>query len=81
MILTDESGKMIFNFDGFNIAEHYDTSDNKCDGLKIVDFFAENEESCFFIEAKNYVKPPLESSHNKYLDTAPPLNIKLVVKG
>ncbi|GHU92121.1 hypothetical protein FACS189479_00040 [Spirochaetia bacterium] len=49
-----ESG-MEFDFSAFNSAEYYDTPDNQCSGLKIVDFIAENDELHFFIEVKNYV--------------------------
>ncbi|GHU82582.1 hypothetical protein FACS189468_6950 [Spirochaetia bacterium] len=49
-----ESG-MEFNFSAFNSAKYYDTPENQCAGLKIVDFIAENDEAHFFIEAKNYV--------------------------
>jgi hypothetical protein len=48
-----ESG-MEFDFPAFNFAEYYDTPENQCAGLKIVDFIAENAELHFFIEVKNY---------------------------
>jgi hypothetical protein len=46
---------MEFDFTAFKSAEHYDTPDNQCAGLKVVDFVAESEQSQFFIEAKNYM--------------------------
>ncbi|GHV79040.1 hypothetical protein AGMMS49944_08310 [Spirochaetia bacterium] len=49
-----ESG-MEFDFSAFNSAKCYDTPENQCAGLKIVDFIAENDEAHFFIEVKNYV--------------------------
>jgi len=55
MILTDESGKMEFNFTGFISADYFDIQDNKCAGLKLVDFVAENDENQIFIEVKNYL--------------------------
>jgi hypothetical protein len=48
-----ESG-MEFDFSAFNSAMCYDTPENQCAGLKIVDFIAENDELHFFIEVKNY---------------------------
>jgi hypothetical protein len=54
MILYDESGKLGFNFAGFLHAEKYDTAEWQCQGLKIVDFVAEDSDKQFFIEAKNY---------------------------
>jgi hypothetical protein len=48
-----ESG-IQFDFSAFNSAERYDTPENQCAGLKIVDFIAENDELHFFIEVKNY---------------------------
>jgi len=54
MILTDESGMMEFDFAGFITACYYDIPDNRCSGLKLVDFIAETESEQIFIEAKNY---------------------------
>jgi hypothetical protein len=47
---------MQFDFSGFKNAEVYDTSQNRCAGLKVVDFVAASDEVQFFIEAKNYAR-------------------------
>jgi len=69
MKLKDESGKIEFDFTGFIKAEHYDTYDNQCAGLKIVDLYAENESHHFFIEVKNYANisdsPVIQAAMNK----------------
>jgi hypothetical protein len=52
MKLTESS--MEFDFSAFTSAEYYDTPENQCAGLKIVDFIADNDELHFFIEVKNY---------------------------
>jgi hypothetical protein len=48
------ASNMEFDFSAFDSAEEYDTQQNQCAGLKIVDFVAESGESQFFIEVKNY---------------------------
>jgi len=55
MILTDESKNMVFDFTGFITADYYDTNENQCAGLKLVDFIAENEIGQIFIETKNFI--------------------------
>jgi hypothetical protein len=45
MIYT-ESG-MTFDFTGFDSASPYDTRENQCAGLKIVDFVADDSEKLF----------------------------------
>lgn len=74
MILTDESGRMHFDFtafcqSGLCSAEHFDIAENKCDGLKLVDFIAENDKWHVFIEAKNYANtsgsPKIQANMNK----------------
>jgi hypothetical protein len=56
MILHNEDKTMEFDFSGFCSAEDYDTRQNQCAGLKIVDFAAENDDAQFFIEVKNYAR-------------------------
>jgi hypothetical protein len=45
---------MEFDFSGFSSAEYYDTPENQCAGLKIVDFVAENDTLRLFIEVKSF---------------------------
>jgi hypothetical protein len=52
MILTESN--MEFDFSAFDSAEEYDTQENQCAGLKVVDFVAADSERQFFIEVKNY---------------------------
>ena len=46
---------MEFDFSSMDSASEYDTPDAQCVGLKVVDFVAEDNNSLFFIEVKNYV--------------------------
>ena len=55
MTLTDESGSMILDFPGFIAAKRYDTYENQCNGLKLVDYVTEDESNLYFIEVKNYI--------------------------
>ena len=55
MILKDTSNRIVADFTGFISAVHYDTLENHCAGLKIVDILAENDSALFFIEIKNYI--------------------------
>jgi hypothetical protein len=50
-----EEGSLEFTFDGFSVAERFDT--NEIYGLKAVDFFAETTDRIFFIEIKDYQNP------------------------
>jgi hypothetical protein len=52
--MTFTESNMRFDFSAFDSAEQYDSSDNQCAGLKIVDFVAENSGRQYFIEVKNY---------------------------
>jgi hypothetical protein len=52
--MTFIESNLRFDFSAFETAEPYDTSDNQCAGLKIVDFIAEDSSRQYFIEVKNY---------------------------
>jgi hypothetical protein len=46
-----------FEFDKFNLAEYFDVKETNPEGLKSVDFIAENNDTIFFIEVKDYQNP------------------------
>jgi hypothetical protein len=52
--MTFAESNMRFDFSAFDSAEQYDSPENQCVGLKIVDFIAEDSGKQYFIEVKNY---------------------------
>jgi hypothetical protein len=60
--------KMQFDFSFLQYAEPYDTLENQCVGLKIVDFVAEDKDKHFFIEVKNYANTSPDPSIQLKMD-------------
>lgn len=52
MILKE--GALTLDFTGFQWAEDFDTEENQCCGLKLVDFVAQSNDHILFVEVKNY---------------------------
>jgi hypothetical protein len=52
---------MEFDFSAFDSARQYDTPENQCTGLKVVDFVAEDSKIHYFIEVKNYANMSIDA--------------------
>ncbi|MDR1262548.1 MAG: hypothetical protein LBK46_03535 [Oscillospiraceae bacterium] len=58
--MTFTESNLKFDFSAFETAEQYDSLDNQCAGLKIVDFVAEDSDRQYFIEVKNYANTSVD---------------------
>ena len=52
-----DEGNLQFQFPAFTSAERFDSKELNAFGMKCVDFVAEDEESLYFIEVKDYQHP------------------------